>query len=76
MMNKFIQDMLTEDDNNTYCIARFAVLLGVITFCVIGVFHVYRGLALDFSQFGVGFGSLLGGGGVLIGGKAVTQKES
>ena len=71
---KFFKDILTEDDNQTFCIARFGVFIGVIAFCAIGFFHVYKGMAIDFSQFGVGFGSLLGGGGVLIGGKAATQK--
>lgn len=71
---KFLQDILTEDDGKTYCIARISVLLGVLTLCLIGVINIYHGLIVDFSQFGIGFGAILGGGGVCIGGKAATQK--
>lgn len=73
-MVKFFKDILTEDDNQTYCIARFAVLIGIITICLIGFYDVYKSIPVDFSQFGIGFGSVLGGGGICIGSKAATQR--
>ena len=71
---KLFKDILTEDDGQTYCMARVCVFIGVLSFCAIGMAHVFKGIPIDFSQFGIGFGAILGGGGVLIGGKAATQK--
>jgi hypothetical protein len=73
---KFFKDMLTEDDNQTFCLARFCTFVAVASFVIIGFIHVYRGGVFDFSQFGMGIGSVLGGGGVLIGGKAATQRDA
>jgi len=73
-MKKILTDILTEDDNQTFCIARLCTLLCVIAFIAIGFIHAFRGVTFDFSQFGIGFGSVLGGSGILIGGKAATQQ--
>lgn len=71
----FFLDILTEDNNHTFCLARSCTLLACLTFCAISILHVVKGMPVNLSDFGVGFGALLGGGGVLIGGKAATQKE-
>jgi len=41
----------------------------------IAIIHVLHGGSMDFSQLGVGFGTVLGGSGVMIGAKAATQKD-
>jgi len=74
-IKQFFLDILTEDDNKTFCLARSCTLMASITFCAVGFLHIFKGLPVNFSDFGIGFGALLGGGGVLIGGKAATQKE-
>ena len=74
-MEKFIRDILTEDDNRTWCIARVVVLFGVMSFIVLATIHVWHNATFSPSDFGMGLGSILGGGGVIIGGKAATQKD-
>jgi hypothetical protein len=74
-MNKLIKDILTEDDNQTFCIARFVAIVAVLTFSACALVHVFHGSSFDFSQLGIGFGSVLSGSGVAIGAKAATQKD-
>jgi hypothetical protein len=72
---RFIVDLFTEDDNNTWCIARVSAFISVISFIGFGIAHVIINHQFQPSEYGVGIGSLLGGAGVLIGGKAATQKD-
>jgi hypothetical protein len=72
---KIFKDMLTEDDNQTYCAARVCAVAALFGFLGIAFIHVLHGHDIDFSQLGVGFGTVLGGSGVMIGAKAATQKE-
>jgi len=71
---KLFKDILTEDDNETYCAARVCALASLFGFLAIAIIHVLHGKDIDFSQLGLGFGTLLGGSGVMIGAKAATQK--
>ena len=73
---KFVQDLLTQNDNKTYCIGRFSILLGLLTFIFLGFIHTIYNHTIDFSGFGLGIGSLLGAGGVYIGSQAATDKET
>jgi hypothetical protein len=73
---KFFRDILTEDDNKTFCAARTSVMLGVVAFIAIAFVQVIKNGSIDLSSLGIGFGSVLGGGGVLVGGKAATQHDS
>ena len=75
-MIKFIKDILTEDDNTTWCIARLSTMMGVTTFCVMGIIDACQQHATEFNEFGIGFGALLTGCGIVIAGKAATQKEA
>ena len=72
---KIFRDILTEDDNDTYCAARVCSIAVVFGFLVIALIHVTHGGTIDFSQLGIGFGTVLGGSGAMIGAKAATQKE-
>ena len=72
---KFIKDILTEDNNETYCAARVCAVAALFGFLVIAIIRVSHGGEIDFSQLGVGFGTVLSGSGVMIGAKAATQKE-
>jgi hypothetical protein len=74
-MYKFIQDLLTEDDNSTWCLARFSTLIGVFTFAIMGIIDACQSHATQFNDFGIGFGALLTGCGIVIAGKAATQKD-
>ena len=54
--------------------ARF-IVAALFGFLAIAIIHVLHGGSMDFSQLGVGFGTVLGGLGVMIGAKAATQKD-
>jgi hypothetical protein len=72
---KILKDILTEDNNETYCAARVCAIAALFGFLVIAIIQVVNGHDIDFSQLGVGFGTVLGGSGVMIGAKAATQKD-
>jgi hypothetical protein len=72
---KLLKDILTEDDNQTYCAARLCAITALFGFLGIALLHVLHGKDIDFSQLGMGFGTVLGGSGVMIGAKAATQKD-
>ena len=71
---KLFKDILTEDDNQTYCAARVGAIASIFGFLAIAIIHVLHGRDIDFSQLGVEIGRVLGGSGVMIGAKAATQK--
>jgi len=72
---KLLKDILTEDNNETYCAARVCAIAALFGFLGIAFVHVLHGNPIDFSQLGIGFGTVLGGSGVMIGAKAATQKD-
>ena len=72
---KLFKDILTEDNNETYCAARVCAVASLFGFLGIAIIHVLHGNSIDFSKLGIGFGSVLGGSGVMIGAKASTQKD-
>jgi hypothetical protein len=74
-IKRFILDLFTEDDNQTWCIARVSAFTALVSFIGMGIAHVVMNHQFQPSEYGVGIGSLLGGAGVLIGGKAATQKD-
>jgi hypothetical protein len=75
-MKRFFLDLFTEDDNRTWCIARVSSFLAILSFIGLGIAHVITNHAFQPSEYGMGMGTLLGGAGVLIGGKAATQKDN
>jgi hypothetical protein len=72
---KLFKDILTESDNDTYCAAKVCAVAALFGFLAIAIIHVLHGKDIDFSQLGVGFGTVLGGSGVMIGAKNATQKD-
>jgi hypothetical protein len=70
----FLKDLLTEDDNKTWCAARVCSVASVFGFLLIAFFHVLHGGIDDFEKLGMGLAATLGGSGVMIGAKAATQK--
>lgn len=74
-MRQFMRDILTEDDNRTWCVARLSLVLGLLSFIMLATIHVWHNASFNPAEYGLGLGSLFGGAGILIGGKAVTQKD-
>ena len=74
-MKKFFADILTQNDNRTWCIGRVSLFLGTVSFIAIGFIHAILNHTMDFSAFGMGLGALIGGGGVYVGAQAATEKD-
>ena len=72
-MGKFLTDLLTGIDGATWDIGRVAFGLGVLTFIGSTIAVVVQGQAFGYQDFGIGFGSLLGGGGLGLMWKAKTE---
>ena len=72
-IRRLLKNILTEDDNLTYCVAKVMALIAFVSFigyAVVGLFHDHFSLA----EFGNGLMTvLLGSGGVILG-KQVSQK--
>jgi hypothetical protein len=75
-MKKFFTDLLTQNDNETWCIARFGVFLGIISIVALGFIHTIYNHTIDFSGFGMGLGAVLGGGGIYVGSQSATEKSN
>jgi len=76
MKIKFITDILTEDDGTTYCWARVASSMGVISYIGNASYLLYKSGAIDMVQFATGFGIILAGAGAVIAAKAATQRDT
>jgi hypothetical protein len=72
---KFLNDIFTEDDNETFCAARVAGLWSIFIFSIIAIVHELNVGISDFSSLGMGFGGLLGGAGVFVGAKQFSTKD-
>lgn len=74
-MNKFIKHCLTGMDGCSWDIGRVLWALVTVAFVVFAGWSLFRGGAFDPENFGVGAGTILGGGGAGIGFKAKTEPE-
>jgi hypothetical protein len=59
---KFIRDILTGADNETYAISRIIVLSGAIAFIGLAIYDVViQGHRFDAQNYGIGFGGAMTG---------------
>jgi hypothetical protein len=72
---ELIRHCLTGKDNQTWDIARVLFALIGISFVALAIHAVMHGASFDPQTYGVGAGSILGGGGAGIGMKAKTEPE-
>lgn len=75
-MNRFITDLFTEADNDTWDLGRIMWALGVVMFFGLSVmaYGVFR-QAFDPITFGTGFAAVLGAGGGMIWMKSKEQEK-
>lgn len=59
----FLKALLTESDGVSWCPARLGLLVGLMTFICLSAYAIFHGGAFDPQNWGIGYGSLLGGGG-------------
>ena len=74
-MRKYLQNLLTETDNKTFCPVRIIAILGALQYLGISAAHYIQHHIFDPQGYAVGFGALLGGIGVALGLKKDTPKE-
>lgn len=72
---KFLKDIATEQDNETYCAARVAGLWSIFVFSIIAIIHEFNVGISDFAGLGMGFGGLLSGAGIFVGAKQFSTKD-
>lgn len=69
---KFLHDILTEPDNETYCIIKAMAAVGTFAFIGLGITHIVLNHTFDFMGFGTGLGALMAGAG----GGALMKKDT
>lgn len=71
---KFIKDILTGIDNDTYDIGRTGFLLGLLTFLGLEIFVVgFKGAVFDMVAFGTAFGLMIAALGAALHLKSKTE---
>jgi hypothetical protein len=68
-----VKDLFTEKDGESFCPARLGLLVGLITFICLSFLAVFHGKDFDPQNWGIGYGSLLGGGGAGIWAKGKSE---
>jgi hypothetical protein len=73
---KFVNDLLTGIDNQTFDIARVLWAVTVVTFLVLSCWNVVETKQpFDYQQFGIGAGLVLAGGGAGVALKGRTEPQ-
>lgn len=72
-MNSFIKHCLTGVDGRTWDLGRVLWALTGVAFVVFAAWSLLHGGVFDPQNFGVGAGTILGGGGAGVGLKAKTE---
>ncbi len=71
---KFIKDLLTGKDNDTYDIGRVSGLMGLLSFLGLEIYQVLgKGIAFDMQTFGIAFGVIITALGAALKLKAETE---
>ena len=65
-MIKFINDILTENDNITYCFSRISASIGVISYVSAATYMLIHGSGFTLSEYATGFATILAGAGAVI----------
>jgi len=68
-----IKDLVTEADGESFCPERVLLIIGALVFLGLAVFAVFHGKDFNAQDYGIGFGSLLGGGGAGIWAKGKAE---
>lgn len=76
LIKALIHDCLTGIDGKSYDIARVLLFFGGIGFVVFSGYHVYHNHTFDPTNYGIGLGGIIGGGGAGIKIKETTEPKS
>ena len=72
---KWLNDILTEDDNSTVCMARVTVLIAFFTFIGNAEYSIYVTHVFNHVDFASSIMQILTGAGALIGAKQFSSKN-
>lgn len=73
-MNKFLKQLVTEPDNQTFCPVRLIALVGALQYLGLTIANYVQHATFDAQNYAIGFGALVGGVGVALGLKKDTPK--
>jgi hypothetical protein len=73
-VKKYLHDILTEANNETFCPIRIIAIIGVLQYFAMAWAHYVQHGIFDAQNYAIGFGALLGGVGVALGLKKDTPK--
>lgn len=62
----FLNDLLTEPDNHTFCPVRILAALGSLQYIALAAANYFQHAIFDPQGYAVGFGALIGGIGVAL----------
>lgn len=75
-MSKFIQDIFTEKDGQSWSLARVGWGISLLVFLGLAVWDVtLQKSHFDMQSFGIGLGAVIAAGGVAIGWQAKTEAD-
>lgn len=76
-MEKFINDCLTEGDNQTFNLSRALLAFAVMVYLALSILDVIRTKDFEYQQFGIGMAALLAAGnaGVAFQSRTESKKE-
>jgi len=73
-MKKFLKNIFTEPDNQTFCPIRLVAVIGVFEYFVLSTAHYIQHAVFMPQDFALGLGALIGGIGAALGFKKDTPK--
>jgi hypothetical protein len=72
-MIKLLNDLLTGKDNQTHDIGRYLWAAGVLVYLGLSIFAIIKGQPWNPTEYGIGLGAVLAGGGAGIALKVKTE---
>lgn len=73
-MNKLLSHITTERDGESFCPVRIIVISACVVYLLLSIGVFFTSHTFDMQNFGTGLALVLGAGGAVISGKAMTEK--
>ena len=75
MIKLFFKQLMTEDDNSTFCIAKLMAVVAFASYLGYAGYGLYQAKTYDMNSYATGLMMVLTGAGAIIGAKNITQKD-
>ena len=73
---KFLKDMITGIDGESFDVGRVLWIFGALSFLAISIYHAWRHGVFDPMSFGGGYSGILASGGAALKFKADTEPQA